>query len=81
MFWGSEDKAMLTIELDPELDARLTAIAKQNGQTKAFYAHAAIAEFIDDLEDHALVEEAMRDYDPSQNISHEQLKRELGLGN
>ena len=70
---------MLAIELDPELDARLTAIAKRNGQTKSFYAHAAIAEFIDDLEDHALVEEAMRDYDPSQNVSLEVVKRELGL--
>lgn len=70
---------MLAIRLDADLEARLTAIAAKTGRTKTFYARAAIREYIDDLEDYALAEEALRDYDPSQNVSHEEMKRILGL--
>ena len=70
---------MLAIRLDANLEARLTAIAAKTGRTKTFYARAAIAEYIDDMEDYALAEEALRDYDPSKNVSHEEMKRILGL--
>lgn len=70
---------MLAIRLDADLEARLTAIAAKTGRTKTFYARAAIAEYIDDMEDYALAEEALRDYDPSKNVSHEEMKRILGL--
>jgi RHH-type transcriptional regulator, rel operon repressor / antitoxin RelB len=70
---------MLAIRLDADLEARLTAIAARTGRTKTFYAHAAIAEYIDDMEDYALAEEALRDYDPSKNVSLDVIKRELGL--
>jgi RHH-type transcriptional regulator, rel operon repressor / antitoxin RelB len=72
-------KPMLAIRLDPDLEARLTAIAKRTGRTKTFYARAAIQEYIDDMEDYAAAEEALRDYDPAKNVSHEDMKRILGL--
>jgi RHH-type transcriptional regulator, rel operon repressor / antitoxin RelB len=70
---------MLAVRLDADLEARLTAIAKRTGRTKTFYARAAIQEYIDDMEDYAAAEEALRDYDPSKNVGHEEMKRILGL--
>jgi RHH-type transcriptional regulator, rel operon repressor / antitoxin RelB len=70
---------MLAVRLDPDLEARLTAIAAKTGRTKSFYARAAIQEYIEDMEDYAAAEEALRDYDPSKNVSHEEMKRILGL--
>lgn len=72
---------MAALEINPELDALLTQFAKAQGRPKAALAHEAVAQYLEDLEDYALAEEALRDYDPSKNISHEQLKRELGLEN
>lgn len=70
---------MLAIRLDKELEERLTAAAKQAGRTKTWFARRAIEEYIDELEDYALLEEALKDYDPSQNINLEEVKRRLGL--
>lgn len=70
---------MMALNLPPDLDADLTVLAARTGKPKAFHIELALSEYLEDLADHALAEEAMRDYDPSQNVSHEQLKRELGL--
>jgi RHH-type transcriptional regulator, rel operon repressor / antitoxin RelB len=70
---------MLAIRLNPDLEARLTALATRTGRTKTFYARAAIQEYIDDMEDYAAAEEALRTYDPSKNVTLEALRRELGL--
>jgi RHH-type rel operon transcriptional repressor/antitoxin RelB len=70
---------MLAVRLDPDLEARLTAVAKRTGRTKSYYARQAILEKIEELEDIALLEEALRDPDAGNPISHEQMKRELGL--
>jgi len=70
---------MLAIRLDKELEERLTAAAKKSGRTKTALARRAIEEYIDELEDIALLEAALADYDPSKNISMEQMRRELGL--
>ena len=70
---------MLAIRLDKELEERLTEAAKRAGRTKTWFAKRAIEEYIDELEDYALLEEALKDYDPSQNISLEEVKRRLGL--
>ena len=70
---------MLAIRLDKELEERLTAAAKKSGRTKTALARKAIEEYIDELEDVALLEAALADYDPSKNISMEQMRRELGL--
>jgi RHH-type transcriptional regulator, rel operon repressor / antitoxin RelB len=70
---------MLAVRLDPDLDARLTAVAKRTGRSKSYYAREALREKIEELEDIALLEEAIRDPDFGQRISHEQMRRELGL--
>ncbi|BBB13249.1 type II toxin-antitoxin system RelB family antitoxin [Sphingopyxis sp. FD7] len=70
---------MLAIRLDKELEDRLASAAKRSGRTKTALARKAIEEYIDDLEDIALLEEALADYDPSKNVSIEQVRRELGL--
>ena len=70
---------MLAVRLDPDLEARLTAVAKRTGRSKSHYAREAIREKIEELEDIALLEEALRDPDVGKAISHEQMRRELGL--
>ena len=70
---------MLAVRLDADLEQRLTAVAKRTGRSKSFYAREAIRDKIEELEDLAAAEAALRDYDPGQNISVEQMRRELGL--
>lgn len=70
---------MLAVRLDPDLEARLTAVAKRMGRSKSHLAREALQERIEELEDLALLEEALRNPVPGENISHEQMKRELGL--
>ncbi|HEU4651643.1 MAG TPA: DUF6290 family protein [Croceibacterium sp.] len=70
---------MLAVRLDPDLEARLAAVAKRTGRSKSYYARQAIEEKIEELEDIALLEEALRDPDAGRTISLEQMKRELGL--
>jgi RHH-type rel operon transcriptional repressor/antitoxin RelB len=70
---------MLAVRLDPDLEARLTAVAKRTGRSKSFYARQAIEEKIEELEDIALLEEALRTYDPSKNKPLDQVMRDLGL--
>lgn len=45
---------MLTVRLSPELEARLTRLAKRTGRAKAYYVKRAIAEFLDDQEDYRI---------------------------
>jgi len=70
---------MLAIRLDADTERRLTDLAGRTGRTKSFYARAAIAHYLEDLEDHYLAEEAMKTYDPADNISLAELKRLYGL--
>ena len=70
---------MLAVRLDPDLEARLNAVVKSTGRSKSYYLREALREKIEELEDIALLEEALKTYDPSKNISLEQMKRELGL--
>lgn len=70
---------MLAVRLDPDLEARLTAVAKRTGRSKSFYARQAIEEKIEELEDIALLEEALKTYDPSKTKPLDQVMRELGL--
>jgi RHH-type rel operon transcriptional repressor/antitoxin RelB len=70
---------MLAVRLDPDLEARLDAVARRTGRSKSFYAREALREKIEELEDIALLEEALRDPDAGKTISLEELKAELGL--
>ena len=70
---------MLSINLEPELERHLADLARRNGRPVDFLLQKAVERLIEDLEDIAAAEEALKDYDPSQNISLEELRRELGL--
>ncbi len=70
---------MLAVRLDPALEARLTAVAKRTGRSKSYYARLALEEKIEELEDIALLEEALRDPDAGKTITHAEMKRRLGL--
>jgi RHH-type rel operon transcriptional repressor/antitoxin RelB len=70
---------MLAVRLDPDLETRLNVVAKRMGRSKSHLAREALIERIEELEDLALLEEALRHPDAGKTISHEQMKRELGL--
>ena len=56
-------------------------MAKRTGRSKSYYARQAIIEKIEEMEDIALLEEALKTYDPSKNKSLDQVMRDLGLEN
>lgn len=70
---------MLAIRLDKDLESRLTEAAKRAGRTKTAFARKAIEDYIDDIEDIAAAEEALRNHNPAKTISIAQLRAELGL--
>lgn len=70
---------MLAVRLDADLEARLTEVAKRTGRSKSYYARQAIEEKIEELEDIALLEEALRHFDAGKTISLDQMMRELGV--
>ena len=71
---------MLAVRLDPDLEARLNAVARQTGKSKSFLAREALIERIEEWEDLVLLEKSLRDPDAGgPTISLEQMKRELGL--
>ncbi len=72
---------MLAIRLDSETEGRLDRLANLTGRTKTFYARAAIAAHLDDLEDYYLAEERLRDFRDEDAIPLSVVKAELGLAN
>lgn len=70
---------MLAVRLDADLEARLDAVAKRTGRSKSHYVREALIDKIEELEDIALLEEALKTYDPGQNQSLDEVMRELGL--
>ncbi len=70
---------MLAVRLDPDLESRLTAVARRTGRSKSYYAREALREKIEELEDIALLEEALRDPDLGKRVTLDELVRELGL--
>jgi predicted DNA-binding protein len=70
---------MYQIDLAPELEKQLAEWAERNGQTIDSLVGEAIERLLEDLQDIAAADAAMRDYDPSKNVSLAELKRSLGL--
>ena len=48
-----------SVRLDPDLEQRLSALAKRTGRSRAYYIREAIASYMDDLEDIYLAEQAI----------------------
>ncbi len=71
---------MLAINLEPELEKLLIDTAERSGQSLDSFVREAIERMIEDIEDFAVAEDALRDYDPSTNVSLAEVKQRLGLG-
>jgi len=68
---------MLTVRLDPELEARLSELAEATGRSKSHYARQAIEEFLEDRADYLLAVALLEKGEPT--IGIDELRRELGL--
>jgi predicted DNA-binding protein len=68
---------MLSIDLDPEIEQRLKALAKSAGKTEAELARELIEQDIEDLEDLRIAEERLAN--PGTRLTSQQVRRELGL--
>ncbi len=67
---------MLALRLPKDIEERLEALAKRTGRSKSYYARQAIIEYIDDLEDVFLVEQAMAD-DRGERFTLSDIKADL----
>jgi RHH-type rel operon transcriptional repressor/antitoxin RelB len=70
-----------SIRLEPELEARLDALAARTGRTKAYYLRQLIADNLEDLEDyHTAVEISERiRRGEERTYPAAEVRRELGL--
>jgi RHH-type rel operon transcriptional repressor/antitoxin RelB len=59
---------MLALRLPPEIEKRLTALAKKTGRTKSFYAREAILRQIEDIEDYYLAKRRLARGGPRQSL-------------
>ena len=68
---------VLSIRLDPEIERRLSQLAKLTGRTKSYYARELIESNIEDLEDRYLAEARLEKRRPP--LTSRQVRKELGL--
>ncbi len=52
---------MLALRLPPEVEKRLSELARRTGRTKSFYAREAILDHLDELEDLYLAQKALEE--------------------
>jgi len=70
---------MLAVRLDPDLEARLAAVVRSTGRSKSYYLREALREKIEEMEDIALLEAALRDPDAGKTSSLDEVVKRLGL--
>ena len=70
---------MITVNIHPVIERKAIALAAKTGPSLDALVEEGLVRQLEDELDEAAVEEALRDYDPSKNISMEQMRRELGL--
>ncbi len=68
---------MLSIQLDPDLERRLSELAQRTGQAVNDVARALIEESLEDLEDRDLAEARLEKRRPPLTGQH--VRKELGL--
>jgi RHH-type rel operon transcriptional repressor/antitoxin RelB len=70
-----------TIRLEPEIEARLDALAARTKRTKAFYLRQLITNGLEDLEDYYDAVEASERIRRGEEKTHawEDVRRDLGL--
>ena len=68
---------MLSIRLNPDIERRLSDLAKRTGRTKTYYARELIEGNIEDLEDRYLAEARLSKRRPA--LTSQQVRQNLGL--
>jgi RHH-type rel operon transcriptional repressor/antitoxin RelB len=68
---------MLTVALDPDIERRLSELAKRTGRSMSDFARELIEGNIEDLEDRYLAEQAIAEGGP--RLTSDQVRKELGL--
>jgi len=68
---------VLTVRLDPELEARLDELAEATGRSKSHYVRQALEEFLEDRADYLLAISLLEKNDPTTSL--DELRRELGI--
>jgi RHH-type transcriptional regulator, rel operon repressor / antitoxin RelB len=74
---------MLDVQLPPEIEERLEALAKRTGKTTTDFVREAILDQIDDLEDYHLAEQRSKDIDEgrSDTVPLTELLKQHGMDN
>lgn len=67
----------IALRLPPELDKRLTELAKKTHRSKSFYAREALENHIEDLEDYYLAKAILDN--PGKIYSSEEVRKMCGL--
>jgi len=67
----------IAIRLSPELEKRLTALAKKTHRSKSYFAREAIENYIEDLEDYYLAKAVQEN--PGKIYSAEEVRKMCGL--
>ena len=72
---------MLSIRLDPDIERRLSDLARRTGRTKSFYARELIEGNMEDLEDRYLAEARLeKPHDKRRpSLTSQQVRKRLGL--
>ena len=69
--------AMISVALTPDIEERLTELAKSRGQSKSDFAREIIEACIEDLDDIRMAVGRLEDRQPA--LSAEQARKALGL--
>jgi RHH-type rel operon transcriptional repressor/antitoxin RelB len=70
---------MLSIDLPKEIEARLTRLCEETGQSQHYYVQQAILHYLEDLEDFYLAEARMQSLDEQKVVSLDCLVVRYGL--
>jgi RHH-type rel operon transcriptional repressor/antitoxin RelB len=73
----TQEDNLLSIRLKPDIERRLSRLAKETGRTKTFYASKLIEENLEDLEDRYLAEARLEKR--GKTYTSAQVRSELGL--
>ena len=72
-----KEDVMLSIRLDPDIERRLSELARRTGRTRSYYVRELIEGNIEDLEDRYLAEARLEKRRPP--LTSGQARKELGL--
>ncbi len=70
---------MTVMNITPIIERKALALAAKQGVTLDALIEEALVRMLEDEHDIAAAEEALRDYDPSQNVSLDEVMKRLGL--